>query len=150
MGKTIKSQTRLKESDASVHSAALTGTSQGPRYRPGVGGGRGGRSLGGVKGGGVGGHPKSLRLRRVPVPASCPGVPGGAGAPALDRGERRKNTHTHHHTHAPNTHHHTHTHTITHTPGTVAQGTCPVLCPRYQTATVSRGGATALDPGQVV
>ena len=33
---------------------------------------------------------------------------------------------------------------------TVAQRTCPVFCPQYQMAVVSRSKATMLDPGQVI
>ncbi len=53
-----------------------------------------------------------------------------ARAPTLDHRECQK---------------HTNTHTYT-----VAQRTCPVLCPQYQMAVVSRGRATVLDSGQVI
>ena len=75
---------------------------------------------------------KSFSLRHIPVPASCLGVPGGQSHHTRSQG-------------VSETHKHTHTQMYT-----VAQRTCPVLCPQYQMAVVSRGRATVLDPGQVI
>lgn len=76
--------------------------------------------------------PGGLRLVLIVILLCQPAVWVSLEAPATTLDHRECQKHTGRHTY------------------TVAQRTCPALCPQYQMTVVSRGKATVLDPDQVI